>query len=57
MSGRVQGSATVGLTAGRRHVSIPLDAAQRARLAQDGSALISFETPGGEVQALDVRLG
>jgi hypothetical protein len=57
MSGRVQGSATVALAAGRRHISIPLDAAARARLAQDGSALISFETADDEVQALDVRLG
>ena len=49
MSGRVQGTA-------KRHVSIPLGADARARLAADGSALISFETPDGKVQALDVDL-
>jgi len=31
-------------------------AAQRAKLAADGSALISFETPADEVQALDIPL-
>jgi hypothetical protein len=56
MSGRVLRSVTVPLSAGKRHVSIPLDAAARQRLAQDGSALISFETPGDAVQALDIRL-
>ena len=56
MSGRVVRSATVELSAGTKHVSIPLDAAARARLAADGSALISFETPDDEVQALDISL-
>ena len=56
MSGRVVGSRTVAVQAGRTHVSIPLDAAARARLAANGSALISFETASGEVQALDIRL-
>jgi hypothetical protein len=33
-----------------------IPAAQRAKLAADGSALISFETPAEEVQALDIPL-
>jgi LmbE family N-acetylglucosaminyl deacetylase len=56
MSGRVVASRTVMVQAGSTHVSIPLDAAARARLAADGSALISFETASAEVQALDIRL-
>jgi GlcNAc-PI de-N-acetylase/NPCBM-associated, NEW3 domain of alpha-galactosidase len=56
MSGRVKGSATVTLSRGAQRVSIPLDAAARDALAADGSALISFETAAGEVQALDIRL-
>ena len=56
MSGRVVRSVTVPLSAGKKRVSIPLDAAARARLAADGSALISFETPDDEVQALDIPL-
>jgi hypothetical protein len=55
MSGRVVDSVTLDLGAGSRHVSIPLDAQQRERLAADGSVLISFETADGEVQALDLR--
>ena len=57
MSGRVAGDAIVDVRPGRQVVRIPLDAATRARLARDGSALISFETADDEVQALDVRLG
>ena len=45
------------MRAGRQTVRIPLDAAAHARLRADGSALVSFETPDDEVQALDVRLG
>ena len=56
MSGRLQGSAEVELDGGFRRVTIPLSAAQRAKLAEDGSALISFETPADEVQALEIRL-
>ena len=37
-------------------MTIPLTAAQRAALERDGSALISFETPAGEVQAFDMPL-
>jgi len=56
MSGRLVRAVTVPVRAGRRRVSIPLGAAERERLAQDGSALISFETPADEVQALDIPL-
>jgi len=34
-----------------------VDAAEYQRLRADGSALVSFETPEDEVQALDLRLG
>jgi hypothetical protein len=56
MSGRVVGQLTLPIRAGRRHVSIPVDAAARAALAADGSALVSFETPEDEVQAFDAPL-
>jgi GlcNAc-PI de-N-acetylase/Carbohydrate family 9 binding domain-like len=56
MSGRVLGDQTAQLTAGRQTVRIPIDAAKYERLRRDGSALVSFETPDGEVQALDLRL-
>jgi hypothetical protein len=53
----VLGDETAQLTAGRHTVRIPIDAAAYERLRRDGSALVSFETPDGEVQALDLRLG
>jgi LmbE family N-acetylglucosaminyl deacetylase len=56
MSGHLVRSAAVALSAGKEHVAIRLDAAAQARLADGGSALISFETPQDEVQALDVPL-
>jgi LmbE family N-acetylglucosaminyl deacetylase len=56
MSGRVVRSLTVPVTAGRQLVSIPLDSGASARLGTDGSALVSFETPNGAVQAFDVSL-
>jgi LmbE family N-acetylglucosaminyl deacetylase len=56
MSGHVLGDEAVELSEGRRTVRIPIDAAAYDRLRRDGSALVSFETPGGEVQAIDVRL-
>jgi len=46
----------VNLTRGTKVVNIALTSAQAATLARDGSALISFETPAGEVQALDLGL-
>ena len=39
---------------GKEKVQIRIDAAQYDRLAASGSALISFETPNDEVQALFV---
>ena len=56
MSGRVVRDVIEPLRAGRERIRIPLDGAAYARLARDGSALISFETPAGEVQAIDLRL-
>jgi hypothetical protein len=56
MSGHLVRSAEVPLSAGKEHVTIRLDDAAYARLAGGGSALISFETPQDEVQALDVAL-
>ena len=57
MSGRVVRDLEVAVTAGKRTVSIPLDAAAYAKLSTNSSALISFETPQDEVQAFDVPLG
>jgi LmbE family N-acetylglucosaminyl deacetylase len=56
MSGRVLGDETAQLTAGRHTLRIPIDAAAYERLLRDGSALVSFETPDDEVQAIDLRL-
>jgi hypothetical protein len=56
MSGRVVRDAIFQVTAGKQKVSIPLDRAAFAKLAADGSALVSFETPNDEVQAFFVPL-
>jgi hypothetical protein len=56
MSGRVLGDATRQLGRGVARVRVPIGAGAYERLRRDGSALVSFETPRGEVQALDVRL-
>jgi hypothetical protein len=56
MSGRVIRQLAVDLTPGRRTVSIPLDAASAAKLASGASVLVSFVTPGNEVQAFDVPI-
>ena len=56
MSGRVSRDTIVDVTVGKQAVTIPLDDAAYAKLAKDGSALISFETPDEEVQAFDVPL-
>jgi LmbE family N-acetylglucosaminyl deacetylase len=56
MSGRIVGDEVEQLQPGRERIRIPLDDADYERLARDGSALISFETPAGEVQALELRL-
>jgi hypothetical protein len=52
----VPGAATRQHSGGFTRVRIPIDAAADERLGRDGSALVSFETADGEVQALDVRL-
>jgi len=56
MSGRVIRDMVVNLTGGTKIVNIPLTSSAYAALARDGSALISFETPDDEVQALDLAL-
>jgi LmbE family N-acetylglucosaminyl deacetylase len=55
-SGRVVASSTVTMTAGTKHVSISLDGAGRAKLAKDGTALVSYLTPDDEVQAFALPL-
>ena len=56
MSGRVVRDVEVAVSSGMQRVTIPLDADAFAKLAADGSALLSFETPNDEVQALDIAL-
>ena len=56
MSGHVVGDESAEISRGRQSVRIPIDAAAYDRLRRDGSALVSFETPGNEVQAFDLRL-
>ena len=56
MSGRVVRDVEVSVFRGKQRISIPLDSAAHAKLAANGSVLIGFETPDGEVQALDVSL-
>ena len=52
MSGRIVGSTTVPVFTGKQKVTIPLDMATYTKLVTNGSALISFETPNNEVQAV-----
>ena len=55
MSGRVVAHQTVTFAKkGKQKVTFSLDAAAWNKLAFGGSALISFETPNDEVQALFV---
>jgi len=56
MGGHVVKQSTSQIAVGTKHVSIPLSAADRARLAEDGRLLISYETATDEVQAFDIRL-
>jgi hypothetical protein len=56
MSGHVVAQQVNAIAAGVQRVSLPLTAAGFAKLASGGSALISFETAGDEVQAFDVPL-
>ncbi|HMJ37797.1 MAG TPA: PIG-L family deacetylase [Baekduia sp.] len=55
-SGRVVDSRTVAVRRGTQHVKIRLDAAGRAKLAKDGTALVSYLTPDDEVQAFALPL-
>jgi LmbE family N-acetylglucosaminyl deacetylase len=56
MSGRVVRDRVVAVGAGKQKVKIALDGAAYEKLAGNGSALVSFETPAQEVQVLDVPL-
>lgn len=56
MSGRLVGSTDTAIAAGKQKVTITLSASQYQKLAADGSALISFETPGNQVQAFYIPL-
>jgi hypothetical protein len=56
MSGHLVKQDSQQITKGVQRFSIPLTAAQRAKLAADGHLLISFETPQNEVQAFDLKL-
>jgi len=56
MSGHLVEQSTQQITPGVQHWSIPLTAAQRAKLTTDGRLLVSYETPQNEVQAFDLRL-
>jgi hypothetical protein len=56
LSGHLVGQATKQVKPGVQHFSIPLTAAQRARLAADGHLLLSYETSQNKVQAFDIRL-
>lgn len=56
MSGHLVKQDSKQITQGVQRFSIPLTAAQRAKLAADGHLLISFETPQNEVQAFDLKL-
>ncbi|TCN38746.1 VCBS repeat-containing protein [Kribbella orskensis] len=56
LSGHLVKQDSKQITGGVQKFSIPLTAAQRAKLAADGHLLISFETPQNEVQAFDLKL-
>ncbi|TWD79437.1 carbohydrate binding protein with CBM9 domain [Kribbella amoyensis] len=56
MSGHLVEQDARELKRGAERWTIPLTAAERARLAADGKLLLSFETPANQVQAFDVRL-
>ena len=56
MSGRVVRELEVAVSSGMQRLTIPLDADAFTKLAADGSALVSFETPNDEVQAFEIAL-
>ncbi|MER7248319.1 PIG-L family deacetylase [Kribbella sp. NPDC000426] len=57
MSGHLVNQATQAITRGVQHWTIPLTAAQRAQLKDQGHLLVSYETTQNEVQAFDLRIG
>jgi len=57
MSGHLVNQATQAITRGIQHWTIPLTAAQRTQLMNQGHLLVSYETPRNEVQAFDIRIG
>ncbi|GAB3946368.1 sugar-binding protein [Kribbella albertanoniae] len=56
LSGRLVKQSEQQITRGVQVWSIPLTAAQRQKLTQDGRLLVSYETAADQVQAFDVRL-
>ena len=55
MSGRLLARQDVRFSRkGTRWQAVRLDAGERARLERNGSVLVSWETPDGHVQALDL---
>ncbi len=56
MSGRVQASKQLELQPGTTTVTLPITAAQRARLRADGSALVSWVNGSDAAQAFDLPL-
>jgi LmbE family N-acetylglucosaminyl deacetylase len=57
MSGYLIADSQVSVSAGTKHVSIPISSTQYQALKKQGSALISFRTAANAVQAFDRRLG
>jgi len=51
MGGHAVRSVTVAVSAGAKHVTIPLDAAAYSALT-NGTAIVSFQTPANQVQAI-----
>jgi hypothetical protein len=56
MSGHLVNQVTQAITRGIQHWTIPLTAAQRAQLTNQGHLLVSYETTRNEVQAFDIRI-
>ncbi|HVL97365.1 MAG TPA: Ig-like domain repeat protein [Solirubrobacteraceae bacterium] len=56
MSGRIVDDRVIDVVAGTQRVVMPLTAAQRAKLARDGSLLVSFKDAEDRSQAFDLPL-
>jgi hypothetical protein len=56
VGGGLTGSTDAAIVAGKQKVTIALTPSQYQKLAANGSALISFETPGNQVQAFYIPL-